>query len=413
MDSAANILILLTFLAEVVLLTTLDKRLWGTLFTPLNMLSIPYTVVLLLMLLVQERLDFVAFYYPSLLIWMGGLLLTAIPSWIIGYNYRKRGGTTLFNDDRPDKERTLMIFCAVLIIPFLFRLKGMMSSVILSFGSDEFGENFATYGIYGHLLHLLIASSIVLFSCVRKGNRVFPITIIVAVAFLAFVNQVKSWVIIPIIAGLLLCLLTNRIHLSAKMLMGIGIGGFAIFVSSYLVMFTYGNDLEYNDNIGLIIVEHEYHYVGSGVLGLSEDARLGFLETPDTDVLFAPFVNIIRAITGETYVSPINPVYLEISSASALGSNVRTFFGTIYVNSQYGSFIPLVLFFSSLFYMLRVAALRCQSVFVTAIDAWVCALLAMGWFEFYFFHLSTFEIPVFLWVLNVLDRIRIKRKEAA
>ena len=409
MSTAVNILILCAFLIEVVLLARMEKALWGTLFTPLNALSLPFTGILLFTICLPASMGFVPFYYPSLLIWMGGLLLMAIPSWLLGYGYRKRYGEPDYACAPIAHERFFMIAVLLLIVPFAFRLRTMMATSLDLFGSDEFGENFAVYGVFGHLLVFLSACSILLFSLIRKSQRLLPIALIALIAALAFVNQVKSWVIIPLLAGLWICLMTNRIGLSLKLIIPVFVGGITLFVSSYLVIFILGAGATYDAHMGEYIGEHVVHYLCSGVLGLSEDVRRGIVEAADPDMLFAPFINLVHSITGDPYISPINPHFFEINTNTTLDDNVRTYFGTIYVNCSVGLYGLIVLFWGCVYYAIRMLTLRTRSIFVAAIDAWFCALLCMGWFEYYFFHVTTFEVPICLLLLLLLNQLSIRK----
>ena len=396
MSEAVNILILIVFLTEVALLALAERRVWGTLFTPLNALSLPFTAILILCLCLPSSWGFVPFYYPCLTIWMGGLALMTIPSWLLGYFYHKKYGETNYQFESLPKDHLLLITAFLLIIPFVFHLRTMMASSLESFGSDEFGENFAVYGIFGHLLIFLTACSILCFTCVRKGNRLLPMLAIMLIAAVAFVNQVKSWVIIPLLAGLWLCLMTNRIRLSLRLLILIFVGGVSLFVGSYLVVFIIGAGTTYDAHMGEYIGQHVFHYLLSGILGLSEDLRQGILETGDPNKLFAPFVNLMHILTGEEYIMPTNPNYIIINQITARDDNVRTYFGTIFVNCSMGLFTIIVLMWGFVLYTIRIWVLLTRSLYIAAMDAWFCALLCMGWFEYYFFHITTFEIPVFL-----------------
>ena len=407
-----DIILFGSFILEVILLTMAEKRLWGTLYTPLNCLVLPFCAVLLIVLTMPSSLGFVHFYAPSLLIWMGGMLVMAIPSWALAMGYRKNHSEPQIAASTPKNEHLFYIFCALMIIPFLFRVRGLMGSSLNMIGSDEFGEEFAVYGFFGHLLILLLGCSIVLFSCIRKGNRIIPVLLILAITMIAFLNQVKSWVMIPLMAGMVLCLLTEKMHLSVKVVSIIAVSGIVLFMGSYFVMFIVGNGVEYNEHMGKYVLEHIYHYIASGILGMSEDVRKGIVEQPNPDVLFAPFINAVHAITGDPYVSAINPHYFEINTNNGLQDNVRTIFGTIYANSIGGFWIFTVIVISSMVYLVRIWAIQSQSVYIVAMDAWFCALLAMGWFEYYFFHVTTFEIPIFLILLYALSHVSVRRKEA-
>ena len=407
-----DIILFGSFILEVILLTMAEKKLWGTWYTPLNCLVLPFCAVLLVILTMPSSLGFVHFYAPSLLIWMGGMIVMAIPSWALAAGYRKYHSEPKIAASTPKNENLFYIFCTLLIIPFLFRIRGLMGSSLNMIGSDEFGEEFAVYGFFGHLLILLLGCSIVLFSCIRKGNRIIPVLLILAISMIAFLNQVKSWVMIPLMAGMILCLLTEKMHLSVKVVSIIAVSGIVLFMGSYFFMFIIGNGAEYNEHMGKYVLEHTYHYIASGILGMSEDVQKGIVEQPNPDVLFAPFINAVHAITGDPYVSAINPHYFEINTNNGLQDNVRTFFGTIYANSIGGFWIFTVIVISSMVYLVRIWAIQSQSVYIVAMDAWFCALLVMGWFEYYFFHVTTFEIPIFLILLYALSHVSVRRKEA-
>ena len=407
-----DIILFGSFILEVILLTMAEKKLWGTWYTPLNCLVLPFCAVLLVILTMPSSLGFVHFYAPCLLIWMGGMIVMAIPSWALAAGYRKYHSEPKIAASTPKNENLFYIFCTLLIIPFLFRIRGLMGSSLNMIGSDEFGEEFAVYGFFGHLLILLLGCSIVLFSCIRKGNRIIPVLLILAITMIAFLNQVKSWVMIPLMAGMILCLLTEKMHLSVKVVSIIAVSGIVLFMGSYFIMFIVGNGVEYNEHMGKYVLEHIYHYIASGILGMSEDVRKGIVEQPNPDVLFAPFINAVHAITGDPYVSAINPHYFEINTNNGLQDNVRTFFGTIYANSMGGFWIFTIIVISSMVYLVRIWAIQSQSVYIVAMDAWFCALLAMGWFEYYFFHVTTFEIPIFLILLYALSHVSVRRKEA-
>jgi hypothetical protein len=151
---------------------------------------------------------------------------------------------------------------------------------------------------------------------------------------------------------------------------------------------------------------HFFHYLVSGVLGLSVDIQLGVLEQANPLSIFAPFVNLFAAITGADLVSPINPVYLDSGWA---GTNVRTYFGTLYVHlGTFGS-IAYVLMHSFLLYGILLWLKFKSNIWALSFYGLMCALLFMGWFEFYFFHLTIIEIPIFCLIyISLLYKLNLK-----
>ena len=85
-----DILLLIGIYLEIAVLSYFDYKMWGTLYTPLNFLMLPYAVVLAITLLVCGNWGIVDFYYPSLLVWMFGLLFFALPSYVMGLSLCKQ-----------------------------------------------------------------------------------------------------------------------------------------------------------------------------------------------------------------------------------------------------------------------------------------------------------------------------------
>ena len=73
--------------------------------------------------------------------------------------------------------------------------------------------------------------------------------------------------------------------------------------------------------------------------------------------------------------------------------------GTIYIYGGpfWGSLT--ILLFSSIAYSIRAFRIARQSSLLLPLDAWFCAILFMGWFDYYFALLKPYEILLFLWLL--------------
>ena len=73
--------IVLILLMEVTVLTVLEYRAWRTFYTPLCVLMLPYTFVLLVTIGISGNFGYVAFNYDSIWVWIYGLPLFALPSY--------------------------------------------------------------------------------------------------------------------------------------------------------------------------------------------------------------------------------------------------------------------------------------------------------------------------------------------
>ena len=56
-------------------------------------------------------------------------------------------------------------------------------------------------------------------------------------------------------------------------------------------------------------------------------------------------------------------------------------------------------------YMLKLITVKWNNVYIYVIYFFECGLLAMGWFEFYYFHLVVFELPVLVLILWFVDEL--------
>ena len=404
MGSFHNILILITFFIEVVVLCYLEIKAWRTVYTPLNFLMLPYIIILILSLVLSGRLGFVEFYYPSIIFWIVGLLIFAIPSLSLAFITQK---TDIKLSNNTIQERTMppfLIWLSVLLcLLFVYRTYSFMGTTNFYIGSDDFGLNYAGQGLWGHLRILTIPLLIMAVYYVDKKS-VWLWVIILMFCFVSICYNVKGWIIIPIVAGMSLRLFTGKVQLKLSFFLYLLFGGFLIFIFAYLVLpMIAANKDEVTSEMFTYVVEHFSHYLVSGTYGLSIDMQLGFPDSGEFEILWAPVINLINVITGSgELVSPINPYYFH--SGINL-TNVRTFFGTLFIYTNGWQFIWYILLSSTIMYILRLLALKWNNIYMYTIYFFECGLLAMGWFEFYYFHLIVFELPVIVLILWFADSL--------
>ena len=160
--SFSDFVILFSFILEVGVLQYVEYKAWKTLFTPLSFLMLPYLVVLIITLFISgTSFGFVAFYYPSILIWHIGIFLFAIPSFSIAYIMQRKGLQMTIDTSQDSMReskmpRLLIILSLFLSLLFLWHLRSTLSSSKQALGSDEFGEDFSGFGFWGHLRILTI-----------------------------------------------------------------------------------------------------------------------------------------------------------------------------------------------------------------------------------------------------------------
>ena len=398
-----GLLILISFLIEVGVLFYLEKKAWNTLYTPLNFLMLPYVVILLLTVAVAGKWGIVDFYYPSIIYWNVGLLLFAIPSLALGFTMQKNGRTVYRPiDERNGMSHVIVILTVVMCLAFMYRLRQTLGSSSASLGSDEFGMDFDGHGLWAHLSKFILPLLILCIYYVDRTRRWLWIFILLLV-FITFLHQVKGWVIIPCVAGLAMRLYSGKTRLSLKLVLFVLLGAVSVFFISYIFSLVVGGEASMGGMIMELIMRIFVHYVTSGTLGFSMDLAAGMPDHGDMQVLFAQFVNIINLLTGNNeIISQVNRLYVYTGLNL---TNVRTMFGTIAVYTDPAQFAFVTLLLSSTLYLLRIIAVRFDNVFVNVIYFYQCALLAMGWFEYYFFHLDAIEVPVMTLIVMTIVMI--------
>lgn len=401
MGAFQNGLVIISIILEIVVLGYLEVKAWKTLYTPLNFLMFPYLIVLMFTVAVSGNIGFVEFYYPSVLIWNVGLLLFAIPSYVLAFYTPQK--TFEENGIIQEKHlpRILNYFALFVCLLFLWRLRQTMAFSRGIIGSDEFGEDFCGGGFWGHMRKLTMPLLIVLIYYANKRNWLGWISIILLLG-VNFLYQVKGWIIIPCVCGMAMRLYAGKTKLTFKLLLYLALGGLSVFSLSYLLALVVAG----NGGVGQILeyaFGHFFHYFTSGTFGLSTDMYNLFPDKGPFEIILCPFVNIANQLIGsEELVSPINPFYYDTGIDL---TNVRTYFGTLLIYTNPVQFVVYILCVSTLMYLLRIAAMKVNSVYLNMVYFFECSLFAMGWFEFYFFHLDVIEVPVLIGCVYILVRL--------
>jgi hypothetical protein len=206
--------------------------------------------------------------------------------------------------------------------------------------------------------------------------------------------MVKGTIIIPIMAAILFRLYAGRMRLNLTLVLSVLIGALVVFFLIYMVIPIMGNGGIADMDLVEFVTKHFVHYFTSGTFGWSYDLDQGIPDQKGFAYIVAPFVNIYNTLTGQEIILPVNRFYWNVGDTMTTYTNVRTFFGTLYIYSDALQFITYTLILSTFIYAWKVWALVTRNIYLHVILFYYCGLLAMGWFEFYFFHLDTIEIPL-------------------
>ena len=397
-------LYLIAILIEIAVLGYLEFKIWKTVYTPLNFLMLPYLSVLLITVaLAGGELGFTEFYYPSIFIWNVGLLLFFIPSVVLGSLICSKGKNVVSAPPSAKISNTLICVLVLLSVLFIVHLRSMLGNSAEALGSEEFGEEFSGGGLWGHLrimtLPLLMIS---IYYVSKKRWWLWPVIIIfLAVAML---NQVKGWVIIPVISAMSMRLYTGKTRLTLKFLLYILLGAFIVFFGSYALSILVVQERGVSDEFMEFILMHFLHYLTSGTFGWSMDLQLGLPDdTGNFQNIIAQIVNLFKTFAGDReLVYPVNPLYYNPGWSL---TNVRTIFGTLYINSSWIGFAIYTMFLSTSMYLTKIALIRFNNIYLYTIYFFFCGMLFMGWFDFYFSGIIVLELPIMVLMLLALERI--------
>lgn len=410
---------------EVILLAFSERKLWNTWFTPLNCLSVPYAVVLAICLCIDGKMDFVPFYYPSVWVWVVGLAVFFVPSCILGMLQRRR--TDKSNGPEKAKEiiippHTLRILEYItwgifsLFIFWFFYLKYAKGLIP---GGELFAQEWAGHGFFGHLSALLMGLNIFWLFAADKEHKRYWLYVIgffgVSLLYLA-----KCWFLVPMASGLLLRLLTGKDKFGIKIILLSFFTGAAFFFLSYwLPLYVAAEEkgfdpqikkeTEYKVDVSSFIGRHAIIYMVAGVYGLSEDLAQNTLEEREPAKIYTPVVNVCKFFGDKNYASNINDNFVQIGSNYSSSSNVRSFFGSLYVYLGLWHSIAYVFVLSGFVYFLLAFALKRRHALALIIEGWIMGCLLMGWFDIYTTALSFFIIPCYLAVIFLGSRITTRK----
>lgn len=400
MGGFQDILILLSFLIEVAVLFYLELKAWKSLYTPLIFLMLPYTIILLISIAISGNFGFVDFYYPSILIWSVGLVLFAIPSLVFSFVLQKHNRPLNSSMAEAEMPKLVVYIAIVIILLFVWRFRSVNGTFPI--GSRDFGDELCGKGIWGHLRQLSLPILMMSIYFVNR-QKWWLWLIIVPIFIIAVLYQILGWLIIPCLVGIMLRLYTGKTKLRLSLMLYVILGVAVVFLGSYVISLVLVQENDLDNEVLSFIFRNFIHYLTSGTLGLSVDMELGFPDAGEFDMVIAQLVNIAKALSGsDDLIVPLNPYYYNTGFNL---TNVRTFFGTVLINADYVTFAVFVLFVSSAIYLLKVATIRFNNIYVYTAYFFECGLLFMGWFDSYFASLSVIEIPILSLVLMLLCKI--------
>lgn len=411
-------LLLLTLLTlEVVVLSRLDRRRFGTWVTPFTLLGYPYTAVAILAYFFAPIFDFVPLYSGSVVLWILGLLMVWGAGNFLGWGLldlrlapalqpaHSQVGTERTNEDAIALRWAVSL--AWVSMPFM--LYGAIATArTAEIGTTEFRDAYV-HGLPAHAVVLATLLTIVLIGLYRRGDKRLFVTITILFVFLVL-GQVKGTVLTGLIGGFLFRMIRGQFRFTFKKAAVLLLSTYIIFNVVYLVStaaYSSGDLLQ--GEIYSHLARHYLYYLFAGVLALSEAMRSGITDVGGGwPTIFGPFLNLYHAIlggamvpAGSTHDKGMDTDLLVKASGEA---NVYTFFGTLHLYLGVFGAILYIFIVALLCYGFLVLVKRKNNAWLTASYCLIAAQLSLGFFELYFWYLTAYEIIAMGVVLSFLSR---------
>ncbi|WP_405400105.1 DUF6337 family protein [Maribacter sp. Asnod2-G09] len=385
----------------------IDRVIYGTFITPISALTLPYLLVLLTHILFHEALGFKSISPLSVFIWNLGTVLFWIGGLIIAKLFLKKKVVNPFENILGLDLKIKNLNFLVLLITILFCLVLFYSLIInvLSMGynsisTEAFATKFAGGGLFGHSLTLLRYILVYLIIVTSKKQYLTNLLILIIIWF-NLLYQVKGWLLIPVISGLLIrfVLLEEKngglSRTFFKKTLFISVLGFGFFALSYYI--SLGSKVRFE-----FIFTHFFHYTWSGLIGFSEYLASGIKMGEYVAEIFNPINNIINKISGLPVESALNPNYFSTYIYYHKGSNVSTFIGSIFISSGPVLSVFICFFFAIVNYGIFINFLIKKTIFGLILYSFFLVGLFFGWFDFYFRHLIFYVIIIITLLFNWL-----------
>lgn len=409
MELEIDILLLVAFWSEIFVLMRFDRLILGSWITPIAVLGVPYGIVVNLAWILAKPLNFFPLYLPSIITWMLGLFIF----WLGGAgvtvimshpaHFKTWANIPFANENMAHRIALGLLWIIIPVVSIhLVTVVGSLGGPD-SLITDSFAELYGS-GPAAHLMVLSYPLLILLFGIVEPHQWMSLFSIAFILGLILF-YQAKSWLIIPVGAGITYRWMSGRLRFDWRLVGGTLTGLVMIFFATYLLGFAIRDPATLtNSSTYLSLARHFANYLFAGVLGYTQAVQDGLVYEFSWAEIFAPIVNMYNVWAGIDPVSPINPYFHQLGILGQT-SNVHTLFGTLLLKlGPVGALLYSALM-GLISYGLYLLAERSRNCWFGVLWCFTAMTLAVGWFDFYFWHLAVIEASMFCIVLAVLDRL--------
>lgn len=396
-------MVLLLFFFIVVFISYFDKRVFGTWFTPSIVLSIPYLCVIALNFISGEWIGLNRLEFSSIWYWFFGLLSFWLPGLLIGVLLYKRTGSVsdiLLPENGKNIRFFFRMISVIFLIPMLISLHKVLS--FYEYNSEEANELLGG-GIAAHA-NMWLRISVVYFISVSRFKKkdIFNWIIVLLWLFFSFVYNVKVWILIPLIGGIIGRLIYYNKFISFTNVIYVILLGFSVFYISYSLSFGLLAPWDF-------IIKQFIYYSNAGLLSFSEYVKQNMSFGISMEFLYQPIYNVFYKLTNQDLHPIISKLNLHLGSNYY--SNVKTFFGSIYIYGGIigGTFTSFIWGATSYFFLVLTNVTK--NWIITSLYLIIIAALFLGFFDIYFNTLSYYENIIIAFALVLIHSFLFNNKK--
>lgn len=375
----------------------LDRWLWGSALTPGVVLASGYAAIVLIYGIASGFYEFADVRWTThaaLALFIGACMLCSVIA-AAALRWRRREIHTEVRGSGA-APLTLMLLALTTFLPL---------AVVTSLANGGLWSTDArdamSGGLIGHL-HVLLAFATVWFAVGGRNRGPFRALLLVTGIAALSLYPVKGWTLIPLVAVILALIYRASGHGSTwKYILLLGLAGTAVFFTIYVARADLGGgDAEVVSEVFSAVFEHFLFYLTAGLFGL--DAVIQGLQLPGGPVLlFAPLHNFVALLIGNEFLSPISAVFVDGMESQDTGGNVYSFLGSTlgYGGVVMGALLALLIVAGA--YLCLGIAWRLRSSSLRAAALYCVATFTFGWFEYYLWHLTPYEVTAIALLLSL------------
>ncbi len=384
-----SVLALLLLLAGTAGLVFVEiKLLKGKWYSPFCLLAVSYSIAAIFVFIASVAYGFEKIKLSFTLIVLFYLVITLAFEFLLKKLLHGRRIPVVDDDHKLDTGRWLDIasigipvFCIIWFIVLAVRVPTLGMIV-----QEEFQSHYAS-DMYWLRLMCIILGAYQASRCTSfKDKRLLICLLCIVPNFLTFV---KGIVIISFISDVLAFAVVNKIKLSWKPIVIVGVCGMSAFYGVYLVEYCIWDISRIIDpETHRIIFFKIVTYLSSGIEAFNINIDHAYRYDEVVNVVYAPYQNFMAALGFADYVDPVTPVQTLIGSIEGIGDikvNTHSYFGALYLFcGLFGGIIPHLLnYLMAYFLYSRTDVARHTWKVAYAIFA---SGFVLSWFDYFYLH---------------------------